>query len=299
MAKDTSNPSAVLDESLHIAIIGSGSAAFACAIKAAESDGTRVTIIEGAEIIGGCCVNVGCVPSKILIRSAQLAQQQRKNPFDGLENHTPKISRSLLTQQQQSRVDELRKAKYENILESNESLTLLKGYACFKDSNTLIITKADKPEYELQFDKVLIATGSTPTLPPVEGLAETPYWTSTEALFAEELPQHLIVIGSSVVAVEIAQAYRRLGSEVTLLARHTLLYAEDPLLGEGLTACFKKEGIKVLNQTQASSVSFKNKQFILQTNAGKIIGDKLLISTGRRANVDKLNLSAVGIQNNQ
>ncbi|MCV5951905.1 FAD-dependent oxidoreductase, partial [Escherichia coli] len=76
-----------------------------------------------------------------------------------------------------------------------------------------------------------IATGSTPTIPPIDGLTETPYWTSTEALFAQELPQHLVVIGSSVVALEIAQAYRRLGSEVTILARHTLLYREDPLLG--------------------------------------------------------------------
>jgi mercuric reductase len=286
------------ESSLHVVIIGSGSGAFACAIKVAEG-GASVTIIEGADVIGGCCVNVGCVPSKILIRSAQLAEQQRTNPFDGIENHEPNINRTLLAQQQVSRVEELREAKYENILKSNKSLTLLKGYARFKDETTLIITKEDDSEHELNFDKVLIATGSEQSIPPVEGLTETPYWTSTEALFAEELPQHLIVIGSSVVAVEIAQAYRRLGSEVTLLARHTLLYAEDPLLGEGLTACFKKEGIKVLKQTQANSVSFKNKQFILQTNAGKIIGDKLLISTGRRANVDKLNLSAVGIQSNQ
>jgi mercuric reductase len=286
------------ESSLHVAIIGSGSGAFACAIKAVEG-GASVTIIEGADVIGGCCVNVGCVPSKILIRSAQLAEQQRTNPFDGIENHEPNINRTLLAQQQVSRVEELREAKYENILKSNKSLTLLKGYARFKDETTLIITKEDDSEHELNFDKVLIATGSEQSIPPVEGLTETPYWTSTEALFAEELPQHLIVIGSSVVAVEIAQAYRRLGSEVTLLARHTLLYAEDPLLGEGLTACFKKEGIKVLKQTQANSVSFENKQFILQTNMGEIIGDKLLISTGRRANVDKLNLSAVGIQSNQ
>ncbi len=281
--------------SLHVAIIGSGSGAFACAIKAAEG-GARVTIIEGADVIGGCCVNVGCVPSKILIRAAQLTQQQRSNPFDGIENHEPTISRALLAQQQASRVEELREAKYENILKSNTSLTLLKGYARFKDETTLIISKEDESEYELSFDKVLIATGSAQSIPPIKGLTETPYWTSTEALFTEERPKHLIVIGSSVIAVEIAQAYRRLGSEVTLLARHTLLYAEDPLLGEGLTSTFEKEGIKVLNHTQASSVNYHNKQFTLQTNAGEITGDQLLISTGRHANTDKLNLDAIGVQ---
>lgn len=97
-------------DELHVAIIGSGSAAFACAIKAAEG-GARVTIIEANEVIGGCCVNVGCVPSKILIRAAQLAQQQRSNPFAGLEDQAPLLNRSLLAKQQTSRVNELRAAK--------------------------------------------------------------------------------------------------------------------------------------------------------------------------------------------
>lgn len=279
---------------LHVAIIGSGSAAFACAIKAAEG-GAIVTIIEGAKVIGGCCVNVGCVPSKILIRAAQLAQQQRANPFGGLKNHSPVLSRSLLTEQQTERVEELRAAKYQNILDSNPALRLVKGYARFKDANTLTITKADGVEQDIHADKILIATGSTPTIPPINGLANTPYWTSNEALFAEELPDHLVVIGSSAVALEIAQAYRRLGSEVTILARHTLLYQEEPLLGEKLTECFEKEGIRVLTHTQAMSISHDGHLFSLDTNVGTLICDRLLISTGRRANIDTLNLEKVGV----
>lgn len=282
------------NETRHVAIIGSGSAAFACAIRAAEG-GARVTIIEGAEVIGGCCVNVGCVPSKILIRAAQLAQQQRSNPFVGLENHEPKLSRALLAQQQTARVEELRAAKYQNILDNNPALNLVRGYARFKDVNTLTVTQTNGTEHDIHADNILIATGSTPTIPPIEGLHDTPYWTSDEALFSEELPKHLIVIGSSVVALEIAQAYRRLGSEVTLLARHTLLYREDPLLGEKLTECFEKEGIRVLNYTQVNSVSFEDKRFTLETSVGTIVGDRLLVSTGRHANTDKLNLEAVGI----
>jgi len=282
------------NEQLHIAIIGSGSGAFSCAIKAAEN-GARVTIIEGADVIGGCCVNVGCVPSKILIRAAQLAEQQRKNPFAGLENHIPQLNRALLAQQQSSRVEELRQAKYQNILESNPALTLLKGYARFKNENTLVVKKPDGCEEELNVDRILIATGSTPSIPPIQGLTDTPYWTSTEALFSEILPEHLIVIGSSVVALEIAQAYRRLGSEVTIIARHTLLYKEEALLGERLTECFEKEGIRVLTNTQATNIIYTDNLFSLETNEGTFTADKLLISTGRHANTNQLGLENVDV----
>jgi len=284
------------DEStLHVAIIGSGSAAFACAIKATEG-GARVTIIEGAEVIGGCCVNVGCVPSKILIRAAELAENQRDNPFTGIENREPVIDRSKLTEQQVSRVDELRSAKYENILASNPSLTLLKGYASFQSASTLLVSMKDGTEQTLQADRILIATGSKPMIPPIEGLDDTPYWTSTEALFATQTPQHLVVIGSSVIAVEIAQAYRRLGAEVTLLARHTLLYSEDPLLGEALKHSFEKEGLHVLTHTQASHISYQDGSYQIETNAGLLECDQLLIATGRQANTDQLNLAAAGVE---
>lgn len=280
---------------LHVAIIGSGSGAFAAAIKAADG-GARVTIIEAADVIGGCCVNVGCVPSKILIRAAQLAQQQRENPFTGLENQVPTISRSLLAMQQSTRVAELRGAKYQNILDSNHALSLVKGHAKFKDSKTLIIVSKNGDEKELKADRILIATGSTPTIPPIMGLADTPFWTSTEALFSEELPKHLVVIGSSVIALEIAQAYRRLGSEVTVLARHSLLYAEDPLLGEKLQECFEKEGMNVLTNAQADKISYVDDQFSLRVNEEIIQCDKLLISTGRHANTFSLNLQNISVK---
>jgi mercuric reductase len=283
---------------LHVAVIGSGSGAFACAIKAAEN-GARVTLIEAAEVIGGCCVNVGCVPSKILIRAAQLAQQQRCNPFDGLTDREPELNRDLLVHQQQARVEELRAAKYQNILDNNPALSLIRGRATFKDAQTLTITHNDGVQKDLKADRILIATGSQPAIPPIDGLVETPYWTSNEALFSEEAPQHLIVIGSSVVALELAQAYRRLGSEVTVLARHTLLYHQDPLLGERLTDVFDHEGIRVLNQTQTSRVTHDGQLFTLETNNGTIQGDRLLIASGRNPNTSGLNLDGVSVETEQ
>jgi len=283
------------DQPLHVAIIGSGSGAFAAAIKAAEQ-GAKVTIIEASDVIGGCCVNVGCVPSKIMIRSAHLAQHQRHNPFPGIDDHEPEIDRKLLAQQQQSRVDELRAAKYESILDSNPALTLIKGFATFKNNNTLVIAQKDGSTSELAADRILIATGSKPFIPPIKGVNSVPYWTSTEALFAEQLPKHLVVIGSSVVAVELAQAYQRLGTQVSLLARHTLLYSEEPALGERLQQAFESEGMTVLNHTQAQSVTFENKQFELLLNNGKLTCDQLLIAAGRSPNTDQLKLDNTDVE---
>ena len=288
---------------LHIAIIGSGSGAFAAALKAidnSDKNSVRITMIEAADIIGGCCVNVGCVPSKILIRAAQLAEQQRKNPFIGLNNHEPILNRALLAQQQKTRVEELRQAKYQHIIDTNSAITLVKGFAKFKDAQTLIITDNQGKVSELKADKILIATGSKATIPPIKGLQNTPYWTSTEALFADKTPQHLMVIGSSVIALEIAQAYRRLGAEITIIARHTLLYKEDPLLGKELTVLFKKEGIQVLNNSQAELISHHNNQFNVTLNNGnKLTADKLLVSTGRHANTAQLQLELADITINR
>ena len=279
----------------HVVIIGTGSGAFAAAIKAVEG-GATVTLVERADIIGGTCVNVGCVPSKIMIRSAQLAQHQRHNAFDGLADSEPVIDRRALLAQQSARVDELRQAKYESILEGNDAIELVRGTASFKDSGTLVVTRPDGSEQILRADKFLIATGSSAAVPPVPGLQDVPYWTSTEALFAESIPEHLIVIGSSIVAVEIAQAYRRLGSQVTMLARTRLLSQEDPALGEGLTAAFEREDIRVLPGTSASRVDYENQIFIVTIDGEMISGDALLVASGRPPNTADLNLAAAGVE---
>ncbi|MCH8135747.1 MAG: mercury(II) reductase [Proteobacteria bacterium] len=278
----------------HVVIIGTGSGAFAAATKAVEG-GATVTLIERADVIGGTCVNVGCVPSKIMIRSAQMAQHQRHNPFDGLADREPDIDRKALLAQQVARVDELRGAKYESILEGNDSIKLIRGDAAFKNANTLLVTQPDGSEKELCADRILIATGSASSIPPVPGLADVPFWTSTEVLFADSIPDHLVVIGSSVVAVEIAQAYRRLGSEVTMLARTRLLSREDPALGEGLTAAFEREGIRVLPGRSASQVSHENGVFSITIDSEVLRADALLVASGRPPNTSGLNLAAAGV----
>ncbi len=279
---------------LHIAIIGSGGAAMAAALKAVEQ-GARVTLIERGTI-GGTCVNTGCVPSKIMIRAAHIAHLRRESPFDGgITATVPAIQRGKLLAQQQACVDELRHAKYEGILDGNSAITVLRGVARFKSSQSLTVRLNDGGEREVAFDRCLIATGASPTVPPIPGLKDTIYWTSTEALVSDTIPERLAVIGSSVVAVELAQAFARLGSQVTILARSTLFFREDPAIGEAVTAAFRAEGIKVLEHTQASHVAHVKGEFVLTTGHGEVRADKLLVATGRTPNTRSLASEAAGV----
>ena len=279
---------------LHIAIIGTGSAAFAAAIRAAEN-GAHVTIIEAGDVIGGTCVNVGCVPSKILIRAAHIRQHAAHHAFDGLERHALTLDNAARVAQQQARVEELRRAKYEDILESNPHINLMRGRARFADAQTLNITRADGTELRIAADRILIATGRRPAVPSVPGLEGTPYWTSTEALAAKELPEHLIVYGGSVVAVELAQAFLRLGSKVTLIARTTLLSKEDPAIGEGLKKVLEDEGMRVITHTEVSGVHHDGQRFEVIAGKATLSGDRLLVATGRTPNTDGLDLGKAGV----
>jgi len=318
----TSNPSSSSARTpqgdLHIAVIGSGSGAMAAALKAVER-GARVTLIERGDI-GGTCVNIGCVPSKILIQAAHIAHLRGHSPFDaGIPASTPVIDRGKLLAQQQQRVDELRHAKYEGILANTAAITVLRGEARFIDGQRLRVCLNDGGEQTLRFDRCLIASGASAAVPPIPGLSQTPFWTSTEALVSDTIPARLAIIGASVIALELAQAFARLGSQVTLLARHRLLSAEDPAIGEAVTAAFRAEGITVLENTQATGISHSGPgqsegqgqrrgqvghddhqrldagEFTLTLADGELRADQLLIATGRAANTQGLALQQADI----
>lgn len=295
LLKDDENVSMGDGNGLHIAIVGTGSGAFAAAIKAVEQ-GASVTIIEGADVIGGTCVNIGCVPSKIFIRGASIAHLQGHHAVKGVPLNTPSIDRKAMMEQQQDWVRKLRHAKYESILETNPGINLVRGMARFKDISTLIVTKHDGSEAKIHADRILLAVGASASIPNIPGLKDTPYWTSTEALIAESLPKHLIVLGASVVALELAQAFRHLGVNVTILARSSLLSKEDPEIGNALTTVFEGEGISVMLNTLPKSIRYTGTEFSLKTNNGDVTGDQLLVATGRTPNTEALDLGKVGIK---
>ena len=237
-----------------------------------------------------------------MIRTAHIAHLQQNHAFDGIKKQKPVIDRKQLLVQQQARVDELRAAKYENILESKSDISLVKGDARFKDASTLIVDQEHGDFTEIKADRFLIATGAPSSIPPIPGLAEAPYWTSTEALEADVLPETLCVIGSSIVALELAQAYLRLGTKVTLLARHSLLFNEDPDIGSELHKILEAEGMTILAHTQAEAISYKkgllsSGKFTLKTTKGQTITSvQLLIATGRPPNTGSLALEKAGVQ---
>lgn len=197
-----------------LAIIGAGSAAFAAAIKATEA-GARVVMIEQGTP-GGTCVNVGCVPSKVLLAAADAYHRARTHPFVGvphLNGAPPDLA--ALVGQKDDLVGELRQAKYVDLAEAY-GFELRQGTAGFIGSGT--ITVDGEP---LRASNYLIATGARLAAPPIEGLAEVDYLTSTTALELTEVPSSLAVIGANAIGLELGQAFSRLGSQVTFLLLFT------------------------------------------------------------------------------
>src|SRR5258708_9239162 len=256
-------------KALKVAVIGSGGAAFAAAIRLQE-EGAEVAMVERGTT-GGTCVNIGCVPSKILISAAHVAHVRTSSPFDGgISAARPSVNRPALQAQQQARVEELRKGKYESILEHSSNIRLIHGEARFADDQTLQVNDGNGREQSLQFDRVLIATGASPAIPPVPGLSDTPYWTSTEALAAQELPDHLIVYGGSYIALELAQAFLRLRRQGTDILRAHVLSRHDHEIGETIQKILIEEGMHILAGQQIRRVDHDGHFFTVDTGVERI-----------------------------
>lgn len=293
--ESTNPPRSRPGSGLHVAIIGSGSAAFACAIRAAEQ-GARVTMIEHGTL-GGTCVNVGCVPSKIMIRGAHIVHQAGHHGFHGIGKAALALDRRRMLAQQQARVAELRQAKYQSLLEAYPAIALARGRARFKAPTVLEVRRAGGAVEEIRADRVLIATGASPAVPPVPGLAGTPFWTSTEALAADEIPQSLIVLGGSAIGLELGQAFARLGARVLVLELlERLLPIEDEDISQGLREALEAEGIEVHVGFRSESVAYQDGRFGIAGNGKIFTGERLLLATGRRPNTADLGLDAIGVK---
>lgn len=276
-----------------LAIIGSGSAAFAAAIKATEL-GKKVAIIENSTL-GGTCVNFGCVPSKTLIRAAEAKHRAENMAFKGLSQQSVTVDFSTLMNNKSELVNDLRAGKYQSVLDNNKDIQLIQGTARFKDQHTLSIDGS-----EISAEKILIATGSTAFIPPIEGLKSVNYLTSKTAFELNVLPDSLAVMGGGYIALEIAQMFARLGSKVTIIQRSEILFQEDDDISKWMTTYFESEGIQILNHTQVSAVKESPNgvevSFIRNGEFQSRSFSKILIATGRKPNTKGLNLEAIGIQ---
>jgi len=277
-----------------VVVLGGGSAGFAASIRAAEL-GARVTLIEGGTL-GGTCVNVGCVPSKTLIRAAEVQHRAASHAFDGVRTaaQTPDFPKVMA--QKDALVNALRQEKYWDVLAAYSNITLREGHGLV--SRDLAISVNGEV---LTAGRLIVTTGAAPWAPPIAGLAEAGYLTSTEALALTKPPASMIVIGGSAVGLEIAQLYARLGTRVTVLeAMRTLVPAEDADVGADLAGYLRDEGIEVRAGASIKCVTRDGTGYTVDATtdgrAETFKSEQLLVATGRRANTRGFGLDDAGIE---
>lgn len=274
-------------------IIGSGGAAFSSAIKAIEY-GTKVGMIERGTV-GGTCVNIGCVPSKTLLRAGEINHLSKDNPFIGLQTSAGEVDLASLITQKDKLVSELRNQKYMDLIDEY-NFDLIKGEAKFVDASTVEVNGA-----KLSAKRFLIATGASPSLPQISGLEKMDYLTSTTLLELKKIPKRLTVIGSGYIGMELGQLFHHLGSEITLMQRSERLLKEyDPEISESVEKALIEQGINLVKGATFERVeqSGEIKRVYVTVNGSRevIESDQLLVATGRKPNTDSLNLSAAGVE---
>lgn len=276
-----------------IVVVGAGSAGFSAAITAA-GQGAQVALI-GHGTIGGTCVNVGCVPSKTMIRATEALHGARAaSRFPGLEGEA-RISdwRSLVAAKDEL-VSTLRAKKYTELLPSYSGVTYLEGQARLAEGGVTVNGTL------IQTPKIILATGSQPSIPPIPGVDDVDYLTSTTLLDLQELPRSLIVVGGGYIGCELAQMLARAGVSVTLVYRSRLLPEAEPEISEALTAIFCDEGIACRGGVSYDSCRQDGSGVTLAVeDDGKLTelkAERLLFTAGRSPNVEALGLKEAGIE---
>src|SRR5258708_3369833 len=281
-------------ESFDLLVIGGGSRGFAAAIRAADLGATAAIVNAG--MLGGTCVNVGCVPSKTLIRAAEAHHRAEHHVFAGIRARAERPDFAAAVRQKDELVAELRQQKYADVIAAYPTVSVIEGSARFRPDGGVEID--GRP---VRASKVVLATGASPWAPPIPGLNGTPYLTSAEALALTDLPKSLIAIGGSAVGLELAQMFARLGTKVTVLeALPRLVSAEDVDIGEGLAAYLRDEGIEVHAGVAVRRVSGKPGEYRVEFDdhgaRRTAEAEQLLVATGRRANTKGLGLDEAGIR---
>lgn len=281
-------------EEPELVVIGGGSAGFAAAIRAAEL-GARVLLVEKGTL-GGTCVNVGCVPSKALIRAVGAYHEAQAHGFQGISTVAGGLQWSRVVAQKDALVASLRRMKYADVLRAYPEVRYLEGQARLEPGGTVRVNGSAFPAR-----KVVLTTGSRPWAPPIPGLQEAGYLTSDDALALRELPRSLIVIGASAVGLELAQTYLRAGSHVTVLeALPRIVPMEEPEVGEALQGSLEAEGMVIRPGVRITRVERLPGRYRVTFTEGQeeevVEAEQLLVATGRRANTAGLGLEEVGVE---
>ena len=271
-----------------LAIIGAGSGGLSVAAAAAQF-GQKVILFE-KDRMGGDCLNYGCIPSKALIAAAKQAHAMRNSDKYGIKPGEPQVDFKKVHSYVRSVIAAI---EPNDSVERFEKLgvKVVLSAARFRDANNV-----ESKEGVFTAKRFVIATGSRAAIPPIDGLADVSYFTNETIFENRALPKHLIIIGGGAVGLELAQAHRRLGSDVTVIEAFDPLGKDDPELASIVLECLAADGVKILARAAIKKISKSKAGIAVETDGhGTIIGSHLLVAAGRVANVEGLNLEAAGI----
>lgn len=286
-------------ERFDLVILGSGSTAFAAALRAAELGKTAV--MTESRTLGGTCVNRGCLPSKNLIEAARIVWEAAHPRYPGLTPVKMAVDFRELVRQKDQVIHDYRDRKYSSIIGDADKIKVYDGHAAFVSEHTISVNGRS-----IEGDQILIATGTRPGLPPIEGLDQVPYLTS-DLLTSEEpqelfdLPRSLVIVGGGYIALELGQMLQRFGSQVTILERsEKILKDYEPEVSIAVTEALCAEGINLITGVSVRRVFQEGDQTIVVTQKGgaeqRVRTDRLLIATGRVPNTDELGIERVGVE---
>lgn len=277
-------------------VIGSGGGGMAAAIKAAEL-GYRAALIEGG-VIGGTCVNIGCVPSKTLIRAAAAYHQAGQHPFTGIQTRAAGVDWAALMQHKDELVTELRQAKYVDVLAAyGDSITLIRGWARLRSDHEVALNDGRV----FSADKIVLATGAKPRMLSLPGLKQVEVLTSTTAMALRQQPESLLVIGGRAVALELGQTFARLGTKVTLLQRSSRLIPDhEPEISTALAEALRQEGLTIETGVKLLAIQAEDGQKVVTATvngeAGEFRAEQVLMAVGRAPNTRDMGLEEIGVE---
>ena len=282
-----------MSASCDLVVIGAGSGGITAAQFAARA-GARVVLIE-KDRIGGDCTWTGCVPSKALLKVARVAHQARNASGFGLSTTTvgPVDITEVMDYVRRS-ISEVYRYETPEVLR-REGVDVRIGRARFEDAHTLTIASAEN-DTTVTAKKILLCTGARPTIPSVRGLSDVPYLTYEQVYDLEALPEHLLVVGGGPVGAEMAQAFQRLGSRVSLFQGPSrLLPRDEPGAAETLARILRDEGVELHLGARVTGVAPHYGGVVVRTDESEVRGDVLLVATGRTPNVDTMDLLRAGV----
>jgi len=281
-----------------IIIIGGGPGGYVAAIRAAQL-GAKVALIENHKI-GGTCLNYGCIPTKAFFKSAELLEEAKHGNAYGLDINGVRLNTELLQNHRTTVVNDLTTG-VEKLLLAN-GVDILYGTASFISEDEISVMDEHGSSTEYKADKYIIATGSKVFIPKVKGIESKNVVTSKELLEFEKLPEKLVILGGGVIALEFASIFNSFGSEVTVVARSTILKTFDKDVVKRVSAYLKKKGIRILINTSVLEIKDGEIGAAVAVEGKKgeevLDADLILSAMGRRPHHTGLNVDAAGVNLN-